>query len=133
MRKQKKRIYIPPQKKNITPKAAQYLQQITAHKADIHILEHEISELKCLSEYSNSGNITEIINQYSHELETKQKQVNETIASVQSLEKPLSQILYMRYIEGEQMQTIAEKLNYSRSSINRLHKKAITAFEQILN
>ena len=120
-------------KKNITPKAAQYLQQITAYKADIRILEHEISELKGFSEYSYSGDTTEIINQYSRELKTRQTQVNEAVANIRNLEKPLSQILYMRYVNGMQMQEIAGKLHYSRSSINRLYKKALAELEQIIN
>ena len=62
----------------------------------------------------------------------EQKHIRERIISqIRDMEKPLhSKFLTMRYVEEKTILQIAEEMHYSDSSINRLHKAALSAFER---
>lgn len=63
------------------------------------------------------------------EIEKKKAEITEQIKKLKS--QKYVTLLYLRYVKGEKLETIAEEMNYALRHINRMHGDALREFEKI--
>lgn len=133
--------------------AKQYLGQINALKKEISRRRRELKEARELAESvggfdysaevvksSKTGDALERkvlkVVELTEEIENNingclniQKRITAEIEQVQN--ETLKELLFMRYVEGLRLETIADRLNYSYSRTKHMHGIALLEFDKL--
>ena len=134
--------------------AKQFLSQLQDQKEDINHIKSKITLLREVAAISsplldglphslNSGNdpVTSTacaIADLEEQLYDLQKLYETTLQTITkiilSLEEPLAQeVCIRRYLQGSSWKEISTDLSYSRSTIMRIHKEALSSVQQMLD
>ncbi len=79
----------------------------------------------CINNFSYMGN--KQLSRYLDELKNEIEFVDEML---QSLNPPMRNVLYFKYVKNHSYQDISLKMNYSIARIYQLHKEAIIILEE---
>ena len=135
-------------RKTENEKKKEYLREYNYHVRRIRRIETELAELRTMK-ISGSGNMDGIphgsnqsdLSDYAAELDSLERKLveerhrrvlayKEIVRRIKSLKSENEKdVLFYRYIAGDDWPEIAQKLRYSERQVHRFHGKALEHFE----
>ncbi|UOQ85680.1 hypothetical protein [Gracilibacillus salinarum] len=88
----------------------------------------DLSDVK-LTEKSKAANLEEIIRTTEHELAHKMNDMRDAKTLISMFKGLDNQILYLKYVEGMTLESIAEELTYSTSHIYKKHAEIMKSIK----